>query len=168
MNATTEKPKATLSKPTELLFWLAARSHSLAEQFGVQLIDEQTFRCGTCHADLPHADEDCPKCGSKVAEPTGAFKERLKIFPQPRPWLTPVHPSRPNELTFNPEVYAKSLSDCSEYTEHMRRFILNVWLRNPTYAKTKGWEFDLFKAMRGLDSNNLDAVAFIIRYPQWP
>jgi len=138
MNTTTEIPKVTLSKPTQLLFWLAARSHSLAEQFGVEIV---------------HDDDG---------------KERLKIFPRSRPWLTPVHPSRPNELTFNPEVYAKSLSDCSEYTEHMRRFILNVWMRNPTYAKQKGWDFDLFKAVRGLDSNNLDAIAFILRFPQWP
>ncbi len=74
----------------------------------------------------------------------------------------------PNELTFATEEYAKTLRSCSEFEEHMRRFILNVWLRNPTYAKNKGWEFDLFKALRGLDSNNLDAIAFIIRYQQWP
>lgn len=161
---TTEKPKATLSEPTRLLFWLAAKSHTLAEQFGIEIQHEPTFRCGTCHADS-RAEEDCPKCGSKVVEPTGVHKEKLKFHPQARPWLK-AHPNRPNELTFDPDLYAKTLEACSDGQRHMRLFILNVW--NPHYARSKGWTFDLFKAVRVLDGNNLEAVADIIRHPVWP
>lgn len=126
------KPAAKkLSKPTYLLFFVAAHSHVLAEQFGVELD------------------------GDKIKFVPGVH----------RPWLT-AHPGRPEELTFDADKYAETINACSTYTAHMRLFILNVW--NPGYARSKGWTFDLFKALRGLDQGNSDAIAWFIKNQIWP
>jgi hypothetical protein len=166
-NTTQTSPptSAKLSEPAKLLFWLAAKSHTLADQFGIEVREEQCFRCGSCRADLLRAEQDCPKCGSKVAVPTGDVRERMKFLPRPRPWLT-AHQTHPNELTFDPDLYAETLHQCSDGENYMRLFILNVW--NPSYARTKGWTFDLFAATRVLDQNNLEAIGEIIRHPTWP
>jgi hypothetical protein len=134
MTTTTEalaKPKATLSSETRLLFFIAARSHNLAEQFGVELKDGGG----------------------------------LTLHNIPRPWLVPKFDGS-REFTFNPDCYAATLDDCSDYTRHMRLWILNVW--NPHYAKKRGWTFDLFAALRGLDSGNVDAIAHHMKLRAWP
>jgi len=137
MSTVTEpKPKAKLNKATTLLFHIAARSHVLAEQFGIDLID-----------------------------PDGPLEEEplLEYRNVPRPWLE----QRPNgEWSFDPDAYAKTIYSCSEYTSHMRLWILNVW--NPNAAKTKGWTFDLFKALNGLDQGNREAIAWFLKHPIWP
>lgn len=130
--ATAEKPK--WSKATQILFWVAAESHVLAEQFGVQI-------------------------------ETGDKGDKLKFFNVPRPWLK-AHPVHPTELSFDPDEYAKTLYQCSDYTSHMRLWILNVW--NSSYANSKGWHFDLFKALNGLDDGNRRAIAHFLESPMWP
>jgi len=60
-------PKATLSKPTQLLFHIAARSHTLAELFGVNQIFPDVSSPGV-----------------------------LQFESIPRPWLVP-HPIHPDE-----------------------------------------------------------------------
>lgn len=127
--ATTKK----LNSPTSLLFKIAARSHVLAEQFGVKLIS-------------PDTKEHTP----------------LEFYNVERPWLVDDH----GELTFDADRYAKTIDACSTYTRHMRLFILNVW--NPGYAKSKGWTFDLFAALRGLDDNNSRAIAWFCKTSVWP
>lgn len=136
---------ASLNKATAILFHIAARSHVLAEQFGVELI-------------------------STESEPEN--EPALTLYHIPRPWLTlrPWYDGRdttsPGELVFDADAYAKTLHQCSDYTTHMRLWILNVW--NPSYAKSKGWEFNLFQALNGLDDNNRRAIAWFLRNPIWP
>lgn len=127
--ATTKK----LNRPTSLLFHIAARSHSLADQFGVELIS-----------------------------PDDKENEPLTFLQVSRPWLVEEN----GELTFDADRYAKTVDACSTYTRHMRLFILNVW--NPGYAKSKGWTFDLFAALRGLDDNNSRAIAWFCKTSVWP
>lgn len=127
--------KASLNKATAILFHVAARSHVLAEQFGVELISP---------------DQPLDK------EPS------LTFYNVPRPWLV----QRGGELSFDADLYAKTLDCCSTYTSHMRLFILNVW--SPGYAKSKGWTFDLFQALRGLDDNNSRAIAWFVKQQVWP
>lgn len=125
--------KAKLTKATYLLFYIAARSHVLAEQFGVDLIS-----------------------------PDSESVEPLKFHTMPRPWLILER----GEYTFDADRYALTVDDCSTYTRHMRLFILNVW--NPGYARSKGWTFDLFQALRGLDDNNSRAIAWFVKQQVWP
>lgn len=79
-----------------------------------------------------------------------------------RPWLA----RRGDELTFDADRYAATLDYCSDYTRHMRLWILNIW--NSSYAKSKGWHFDLFKALNGLDDGNRAAIAWHLKHPIWP
>jgi len=95
---TKAKPSAHLDTATSLLFRIAARSHSLAEVFGVEQIS--TSREGE--------------------EPD------LKFYSTSRPWLDP-HPRDPQELSFNPMKFARQMDVCSDGQRHMIRFILNVW-----------------------------------------
>ena len=127
--------KASLNKATSILFHVAARSHVLADQFGIELISP----------DDPLEQETA-----------------LTFHDVPRPWLT----LRGAELAFDADRYAKTLYECSDYTTHMRLWILNVW--NSGYAKSKGWHFDLFKALNGLDDNNRRAIAWFLQNPIWP
>lgn len=129
------QPKATLTEPTKILFFIAARSHTLAEQFGVELITR--------------AD------GS----------EALRFYSVPRPWLVPS-PMDPAELTFDSNAYAETLDACSTYARHLRLFILNCW--NPTAAKAKGWHFDFFAALRGMDPSNAAGIAHFTTMQVWP
>lgn len=131
----TQKKAASLTKATAILFHIAARSHVLAEQFGVELI-------------------------SPESEP--GTEPALMLYTIQRPWLT----RRGGELTFDADKYAETLYQCSDYTTHMRLWILNVW--NSGYAKSKGWDFNLFKALNGLDDNNRRAIAWFLRNPIWP
>jgi len=133
--ATPATQKTKLNTATSLLFHIAARSHVLAEQFGVELIS--------------------PDC-----EPEN--EPALTFYALPRPWLS----ERGGELAFDADKYAKTIYNCSDYTAHMRLWILNVW--NPSYARSKGWNFDLFKALNGLDDNNRRAIAWFLRNPIWP
>lgn len=143
MSTIATPPKAKLSEATLILFHIAARSHVLAEQFGVNLIS-------------PDAKPS--------EEPSLVFKTMS------RPWLRasgkPISPESAVVMEFNPDAYALTLDACSEYTRHMRLWILNVW--NSSYAKSKGWHFDLFKAARGLDDNNRRAIAWHLRNPIQP
>ena len=136
MSATTEDPaaKRKLSKATQILFWVAVESHSLAEQFGIEVEETDTGK-------------------------------RMKFLNVPRPWLKP-HPANSDELSFDPDEYAKTLYNCSDYTTHMRLWILNVW--NSSYARSQGWHFDLFKALNGLDDGNHRAIAKFLQFPTWP
>jgi hypothetical protein len=120
-----------LSRPTQLLFHIAVRSHTLADYFGADLSDDET---------------------------------RLVFRQIERPWLTP-HPALP-EWTFDADRFAKKLGVCSTGEEQMVRWILNVW--NPGYAKSKGWHFDLFKALDSLDQNNREAICWWLQNPIWP
>lgn len=131
-----QSPKsAKLNKATSILFHVAARSHVLAEQFGVEMISP----------DDPLENEPA-----------------LKFYPVPRPWLKLVG----GEFSFDPDAYAKTFHQCSDYTSHMRVWIATIW--NPSYAKSKGWHFDLFKALNGLDDNNRRAIAWFLQNPIWP
>jgi hypothetical protein len=137
----TPPPKAVLSTATSMLFHVAARSHTLAELFGI---------------------EPLPR---KMA----GEEPRLTLYQRDRPWLTP-HPRRDNDgreqLTFDPDKFARKLDACSTGTHHMILFILNVW--NSGYAGTKGWHFDLFKALNSLDDGNRQAIAWWLHRPIWP
>jgi len=90
-------PKATLSKPTQLLFHIAARSHTLAELFGVNQIFPDVSSPGV-----------------------------LQFESIPRPWLVP-HPIHPDEYSFDPEKFAERLRGCSSGQRYMILWILNVW-----------------------------------------
>lgn len=131
--------KVHLNKATAILFHIAARSHVLAEQFGVDLIPP---------------DEPLKE------EPPMTYR------PVPRPWLKKRQGDGPDEVSFDPDEYAKTLDCCSTYTAHMRLWILNVW--NSSYANGKGWKFDLFKALNGLDDGNKAAIAWHLRNTIWP
>ena len=136
MTETAPTPKATLHKNTSLLFHIAARSHTLAEMFGIE------------------RDREFPE-------------ERIKFHSIDRPWLVPHFKHQGDVLAFDPDKFAKRyLGRCSDGQEHMVRFILNVW--NPSYAQSKGWTFDLFKAMNTLDQGNRQAIAWWLEHPLWP
>ena len=101
------KVVAHLSSATNLLFHIAARSHTLAEIFGVEPIST---------------------LDRSAAEPPLVFRS------VPRPWLDP-HPRDAAELTFNPQKFAKKLTACSDGQRYMMLWILNVW--NPGFARTR-------------------------------
>jgi len=48
----------------------------------------------------------------------------------------------------------------------MAVWLLNVW--NPSYAKSKKWNFDLFAALANLDSGNRQAICDWLKNPIWP
>ena len=134
---TTDKSAATISSATKRLLFIAARSHSLRDQMGI---------------DLRHDEEN----------------DREFLFFRPgvsRPWLVPKYAGS-TELTFEPDIYAKTLGCCSDGENWMRLWILNVW--NPGAAESKGWHFDFFKALRVLDSRNLAAIAWLCENPILP
>jgi hypothetical protein len=137
----TAPTKATLSTATSLLFHIAARSHTLAELFGIERLP------------LEIAGEE-PK---------------ITFYQRERPWLT-QHPRKSGDgrvqLTFDPDRFAGQLGVCSSGTRHMILFILNVW--NPGYAKSKGWDFNLFDALNSLDEGNRQAIAWWLHRPLWP
>ncbi len=83
----------------------------------------------------------------------------------PRPWLIP-HPIRRDEYSFDPDKFATHLQACSDGQRHMFLWILNVW--NENYAKSKGWQFDLFEALNTLDAENRQAIAWWLQNPVWP
>jgi hypothetical protein len=81
-----------------------------------------------------------------------------------RPWLKVRE--RDGTLSFDPDVYAKTLECGSSGMVLCRKFILNVW--NTSYAKEKGWTFDLFRAVRVLDSGNIDGICYVLKSTPWP
>ena len=91
--------------------------------------------------------------------------QQMRFVKMPRRWLCP-HPVRSDEVTFNPEGFAQSLGVVSSGERHMMLWLLNVW--NPTYAKSNGWQFDLFEAMHCLDSSNMSAITQWISSPVFP
>lgn len=137
---TTPPPAATLSTATGLLFHIAATSHTLADLFGVEHIP------------------DLLEAGVK-----------LKIYQRPRPWLD-QHPRHTDPatvlMTFDPDKFAARLDHYSAGERHMMLWILNVW--NPHYARSKGWTFDLFKALDSLDQANRQAIATWMERPIFP
>ena len=130
---------AQLSKATALLFHIAARSHSLAEMFGVEHIP----------------GDPMPSRGSTA----------LTFFAVQRPWLD-RHPKDSLTLTFNADKFASRLDACSDGQRHMILWILNVW--NPGYARSQGWDFDFFKALGTLDQDNREAIRWWMQIPVWP
>ncbi len=91
--------------------------------------------------------------------------DKIRIVNISRPWLV-SHPVRRDEYTFDPAKFAKLLEGCSDGQRHMFLWILNVW--NENYAKSKGWQFDLFKALNTLDGENRQAIAWWLKRPVWP
>lgn len=93
-------------------------------------------------------------------------KMKVGLIVMQRSWLTP-HPVRGGaELQFNPDVFARVLKVCSDGERHCVLWLLNVW--NSTYAKGKGWNFDLFASLNCLDSENCIGIAEWMAYPRWP
>lgn len=95
---TDPKPKAQLSTATALLFHIAARSHSLAELFGVE----------------------------QMSTDRGEDEPKLHFYNVPRPWLA-AHPTDRNYYTFDPDKFAARLDYVSKGQRHMMLWILNVW-----------------------------------------
>jgi hypothetical protein len=126
---------ATLSEATRILFFIAARSHTLAQIFGVSV----------------NPDDDCKLVFHRIG----------------RPWLVP-HSVRKTEYTFDPDVFAERWIEGGASTgdRHMALWILNVW--NSGHARSKGWTFDLFKALDSLDDNNRSAIGWHLAHPIWP
>ena len=108
----------------------------------------------------------CELLGIEVIE-RGDVVNKLRYQIMPRSWLVP-HPTRMNELSFDPDIFAKRLAGgMSDGERHMSLFLLNVW--NPGYARQqKGWNFDLFAALRQLDGGNCAAIAWFLHCPIWP
>ena len=130
------KSKPTLSAATNLLLFIAADAPALARYMGLEIL------------------------------PPGVDKQRtLKFLPRPRPWLVPKYEGS-TELTFSPDIFAKSLGKCSTGERHMGLWLLNVW--NPQYAHTKRWRFDLFDALNTLDQPNRHCIVEWLKYPVWP
>lgn len=93
-------------------------------------------------------------------------KLRVGLIAMQRSWLV-AHPIRgAAETTFDPDKFAKRLGVVSSGERHAMLWLLNVW--NPTYAKSKGWNFDLFSAFSSLDGENIVGIAEWIINPQWP
>jgi hypothetical protein len=91
---------------------------------------------------------------------------KLSLTNIPRPWLVVEHPSRPYVYCCDSDKFSVYLRNCSPGQRHMFLWILNVW--NPGYAKSKGWDFDLFDALCSLDSQNREAIASWSCDPIWP
>lgn len=93
-------------------------------------------------------------------------KVKVGLVAVKRSWLVP-HPIRgAAETTFNPDNFAARLGVFSAGERHAALWLLNVW--NPTYAKSKGWHFDLFAALSSLDSENSFGIAEWVANPRWP
>jgi hypothetical protein len=91
---------------------------------------------------------------------------RVGLVGMQRSWLG-EHPIRgAAEKTFDPDKFAKRLDVVSTGERHAMLWLLNVW--NPTYAKSKGWTFDLFAALSSLDSENSFGIAEWVANPRWP
>ena len=88
-----------------------------------------------------------------------------KIISMGRPWLK-VHPIRTNEASFDPDLFRKYARSFSDGETFMVMWILNVW--NPSYAKSKKWNFDLFSALGTLDDGNRKAICDWLAHPIWP
>ncbi len=141
---TKETPKATLCDAARLLMFIAAKSHSLADYMGLELIEDT-------------AEPETHQPGTM----------RLRYLPGVhRPWLIPKYVDDPTVLTFDPDKFAKTRNQCSDGETFMRLWLLNVW--NPNFAAQKGWKFDLFKALNTLDSGNRDCIAEWMMNPVWP
>lgn len=80
-------------------------------------------------------------------------------------WLE-KHPLRPAELTFNADRFAATLAACSSGERLCKLWLLNVW--NPGYAHSNDWNFDLFAAVRVLDSGNRQAISEWLAHPIFP
>ena len=127
-------PKKTINQPTQLLIYIAARSPTLREFFGIEIIDWEVYK--------------------------------FQFTEIRRPWMIST-PEMPTELRFDPDIFALRLNSCRGAGQRwMVLWILNVW--NPGDAQRKGWEFDLFRALSSLDSENRDAIAWWLDDPRWP
>lgn len=80
-----------------------------------------------------------------------------------RPWLKV---RGDGTLSFDPDVYAKGLECGSSGMVLCRKFILNVW--NHHHAQDQGWTFDLFRAVRVLDSGNIAGICYVLKSSPWP
>jgi hypothetical protein len=90
----------------------------------------------------------------------------VRILRMHRRWLT-QDVAEKDKVSFDADAFAAQwLDNCSDYSRHMVLFILNVW--NSGYAKNKGWTFDLFSALNGLDQGNREAIAWWLKHPIWP
>lgn len=90
---------------------------------------------------------------------------RITFLKMHRPWLV-NHALNGTKLTFDPDKFAKTFNTCSTHERHMRIWLVNVW--NPSYAQRKGWVFDYFEAMGGLDGENKDCIIKWMQHPVWP
>lgn len=95
-----------------------------------------------------------------------AGKTKVGLIVMQRSWLTP-HPVRgAAELQFQPEIFARVLKVCSDGERHCVLWLLNVW--NPSFAKLKGWNFDMFDAMGVLDGENRMGICEWMVNPRYP
>lgn len=67
---------------------------------------------------------------------------------------------------FNPEELYESMGGWSHDEQLCVLFVLNVW--NPDYAKSKGWDFNLFGFVYAADRNNRAVVQNWLQDPYWP
>lgn len=108
----------------------------------------------------------CRMMGIVKAAGDAPGKVKIGLVAGNRPWLVP-HPIRgAAETTFDPDKFAAKLGVLSSGERHAALWLLNVW--NPTYAKSKGWNFDLFAAFSSLDGENIVGIADWIINPVWP
>lgn len=90
-----------------------------------------------------------------------------RLLPMPRPWLKQGPTCDEGELSFDPDLYAMTTPCCSDGERLCRLFILNVW--NPGAASMHpARRFDIFKAARVLDGENMAGICRILERNPWP
>jgi hypothetical protein len=67
---------------------------------------------------------------------------------------------------FDPDQFHRMFACASSGEILCALFILNVW--SDSYAKSNGWNFDLFAFMSCADDGNRKALLNWIAYPRWP
>ena len=93
-------------------------------------------------------------------------KIKVGLLAMQRSWLVP-HPIRgAAEMTFDPVIFSRVLKVCSDGERHCVLWLLNVW--NPSFAKLKGWNYDMFAALPSLDSENRLGIAEWLVNPRFP
>ncbi len=83
-----------------------------------------------------------------------------------RPFWLANHPFQRGKVFFDPDKAAELLGKISTGEANCLLFILNVW--NPGYAEEKGWRFNFFDAVAGIDRGNRDAIIAWMQNPVWP
>ncbi|MGC3958137.1 MAG: hypothetical protein QM813_09425 [Verrucomicrobiota bacterium] len=79
------------------------------------------------------------------------------------PWLVKYGS---DELSFDSNKFADNLGVWSSGERYAALFLLNVW--NPGYAKSQGWDFNLFDCVGTLDTANLRGIVAWMERPVWP